>query len=84
MNGGSELNQDRRTSGYPAEALWGAAALLPRERCRPGRAPPSAQRQVGRGRGQSGTCVQPDLCQRHPGVQGARLGGAALQGRGHF
>lgn len=39
---------------------------------------------VGGAGGQSCTCVEPDLRQRHPGVERALLGGAALQGRGHF
>lgn len=75
-NGGSELKQDRRTSGYPAEAVWGAVGLLQRERCRPRRMPPSAQRQSGSGAGGRAQVpwVQPDLRQRHPGVQGALLG----------
>lgn len=30
------------------------------------------------------TCVQPDLGQGHPGVQGSLLGGAALQRRGNL
>lgn len=30
------------------------------------------------------TCVQPDLGQGHPGVQGSLLGGAALQRRRHL
>lgn len=30
------------------------------------------------------TCMQPDLSQRHPGVQGSLFGGAALQGGGHL
>lgn len=30
------------------------------------------------------TCMQPDLSQGHPGVQGSLLGGTALQGRGYL